>query len=435
MRHTGSKTTRWIAGILVMLGAGCTLINSFDDVRQPSDGTYGEGKAPPDGSVSLEGGPAPGGAIIVGGEVESDGDLLPYILTVLNPTDGTEIGKRESMVVSAIRYDGLRDLWFIFENATGGNFTSGAYDKCILHVRTLDLATGKWTELSKLDVPPPRSNDSIGVLRERLGYVAAVDPDGGTLNFVTLDTSDPAKVSVVNQLPLAQAPIGVTGTRSTTGVGGTANIVQLNTGNCDANFCSIEERPVLVPNSGSPILRDPIAMGFALRTAFTSYASFVGTNPRDIVLFPRTAADAAAPSQAMLFDPVTKGEDGLATNFFINDSVIRPAAVSECARVTFVVGANSDLNVHAIPIPGDGGGTPTKVSTGHSGQSVYFEPSTATVLAPFNQGGGFDFSAFRLKGTSDAPTLEKRDATDWRPPKDLRPVVLGIREPLPIVCK
>jgi hypothetical protein len=64
---------------------------------------------------------------------------------------------------------------------------------------------------------------------------------------------------------------------------------------------------------------------------------------------------------------------------------------------------------------------------------VYFEPCTKTVLAPFNQGAGFDYSAFKLGGTSAAPTLAKRD-TDWHPPTDVRPVLLGIRSPLPLQC-
>jgi hypothetical protein len=64
---------------------------------------------------------------------------------------------------------------------------------------------------------------------------------------------------------------------------------------------------------------------------------------------------------------------------------------------------------------------------------VYFEPSTKTVLAPFAQGAGFDYSAFKLEGTETAPALTKRTA-DWTPPSDLRPILLGIREPLPIVC-
>ena len=133
------------------------------------------------------------------------------------------------------------------------------------------------------------------------------------------------------------------------------------------------------------------------------------------------------------YDPVLHTEQQAPTDFVITDTGLKRAAVSNCANVAFVVGTNGDLRVHAVPIQANGGGTPSSASTGHSGQSVYFEPSTKTVLAPFAQGAGFDFSAFKLEGTSAAPLLTKRTA-DWNPPSDLRPILLGIREPEPIVC-
>src|SRR4029079_3130016 len=121
----------------------------------------------------------------------------------------------------------------------------------------------------------------------------------------------------------------------------------------------------------------------------------------DLLVVPRLASDAGTTAQ--LFAPVTHNAEGSPSSTFVNDTGIRRPAIAECQGVAFTVGTNSDLNLHAIPLTGDGTGTPTKVSTQHSGQAVYFEPFTQTVLATFNQGAGFDYGAFRLGGTSAAP--------------------------------
>ena len=64
--------------------------------------------------------------------------------------------------------------------------------------------------------------------------------------------------------------------------------------------------------------------------------------------------------------------------------------------------------------------------TTHSGQGVYFEPYTSTVLSPFTQGDGYVLDAFTLAGTADKPTLTQR-RRDGTPPADVRPEVLAIR--------
>ena len=93
--------------------------------------------------------------------------------------------------IAGVQYDGLRDLWYLFESKIA-DFVPGANDEVVLHVRQLDAKTGVWTELSKRTVPTLQSYDSIGVTRERLSYVAYKAPEAGAgLEYVTFNTSNP----------------------------------------------------------------------------------------------------------------------------------------------------------------------------------------------------------------------------------------------------
>lgn len=440
------RTITASAFVALLLAAGCSLVNSFDDVAPRSDGIYvaADGAvrdATTAGDVVTTDAPvdapdsaiASGGAIVVGGRVEDDAGAIKYVLAVLDPANGRELGTREDMIVAGVQYDGLRDLWYLFESK-GLDFVPGPNDEVVLHVRQLDPKTGVWTELSKRTVPTLQSFDSIGVVRERIAFAAYKGPEAGTaLEMVTLDTSNPASIADMNKLPIDITPIGVTSSRSSTGVGGYVNLVRINPTACVGTLCQLELLPLRIPNGGQPSYDSPAQLGATLRFNTPSYAS-MPTADEDLVIFPRASADASAPTVAQRYEPRTHSPEHDPTQFFVSDSALKRAAISNCANMAFMVATNADLKVHAVPLLDDGGGVPTSISTAHSGQAVYFEPTSKTVLAPFAQGSGYDFSAFRLEGTAAAPQLVKRVAPGWIPPADLRPVLLGIREPLPVVC-
>jgi hypothetical protein len=446
------RTRRYFRISLVVFlaaAAGCSLANSFEDVVPRSDGTYAqadatvlEASAQPDVVTTdspvtdaSDAGIASGGAIVVGGRVEDDAGNFKYVLAVLDPANGREIGTREDMVVAGVQYDGLRDLWYIFESKSN-DFVPGVNDQVVLHVRELNAKTGVWTPKSQKTVPVIQSFDSIGVTRERLTYVAYKSPEaGGGLEYVTLNTADPTNIVELNRLAVDVTPLGGIPSRSTTGPGGFVNYLRMNNCSVEAGTCEMELVPIRIPNSGSAVIDPIISAGFTGRFKQPSYAAIPPPTDLDLVITPRTGNDASAPATVKRYDPVLHNEQTTAspTEFVVTDTALKRAAVSSCANVAFVVGTNGDLRVHAVPILPNGGGTPTSASTGHSGQSVYFEPTTKTVLAPFAQGAGFDFSAFKLEGTASAPVLTKR-TTDFVPPSDLRPILLGIREPLPIQC-
>jgi hypothetical protein len=110
--------------------------------------------------------------------------------------------------------------------------------------------------------------------------------------------------------------------------------------------------------------------------------------------------------------------------------------------MAFIVGTNTDLSVHAVSIAGVGQATagvyPTlpsaSAATGHSGQGVYFEPYTNTVITPFSQGDNFALTAFTLEGTPTAPQLVQRQPPRWVPPPDLRPNFIATKSPYPVAC-
>jgi hypothetical protein len=429
---------------LASIATGCSLVNSYEDVAadrpiasDAGDASVDVGSSDvislrDDGVVetSVPEAGTPKGAIVIGGFVGGDAGLVP-VLTALAPENGAELPRaRETMNVAAVQYDGLRDLWYVFES--GG---SGAYpapnDPIFLHVRTLDTTTGEWKELQKLRIPTLVSFVTIAILRERIGYVAYRVNDAGIgYSFVTLDTSTPSVVAINDTQPIDAAPIGVIGTRSTVGLGGVVNLVRL--GPCpDAGGSCVELVHVIVPPGAPPtISTTPTSIGPVAGSP--AFGSFHSNGPNDVIMM-RSSFGPPGPAKGELYSPQLNTPIGVKASEVVSGPYLKPLAFSECLRTALLVETNQDLFVHAIPFGTEGVGS-AKVSTGHSGQGVYFEPFTSTVLTPFSQGPGFELTAFTLHGTATAPELTRRDSPAWVPPAELRPTIVATRQPLPIVC-
>ena len=162
-----------LAGVFAALGApACTLLNTFDSVKPLRDGgdqveggleasAMGDasdssvadaagdstlGDAGPDGAADA--GPPPDKGVIVVGGVANAGDGgvdagLVSVLTALAPEDGTELPHaRERLNVASVQYDGLRDLWYVFESGGAGFFPTPT-DPVFLHVRQLASRDGR----------------------------------------------------------------------------------------------------------------------------------------------------------------------------------------------------------------------------------------------------------------------------------------------------
>jgi hypothetical protein len=443
------------------LGAGCTILNSYGDVEPEkiegggndatmmidtgsndatADVTDGGSSMP---EAQVEAGPR--GVIVMGGTAVNDGGES-FVLTALDPSTGSELPHaREKMTVSAVEYDGIRDIWYIFESGGAGIYALPT-DSFYVHTRKIDRTTGAWTELGKASIPPALAFQTTAVLKERVSYVAygdgdAGDTDGGyppAYTLVTLNTSNPTKVSLESTYPLwSGAPSAVVGTwQDTSQLGGKATLGASVKGQTQLTpvDVSMSMPNALLPASGAVSVG--AIVGYGRRTQGTAMYVMVVSK-----------SFGAGPAAISLFDPVNADTLSMLGFFPFGDGNVKPPAFSDCAQTAFVVGTSGDLNVYAVSLAGiamasdivdAASGTPvltsTSAPTGHSGQGVYFEPYTNTVITPFSQGGNFALTAFTLGGTPTSPTLVQRQAPRWVPPADVRPNFIGTAIPFPAVC-
>ena len=452
---------------------GCSLINSFGDVVPGNGGDSGTPEssagdtAPPpqaetgtdsgtdtgtsggDSAVEASGNDAmvdgaggkdadaalpPEGVLVVAGNNSADGG---FVLTTINPTNGAELNPagRENMTVVAVHYDGLRDLWYLFEN-TGGSLFPTPSDIVNLHVRSLDTHTGKWTESKSIPVPAIVSTDTVAVLNDRLAYVAYSQPEGGPLGYeiVLVDTTSPNNPQVIGTTPLASYPGGVIATRNPSAAGGTINMLHVDMTQCQlendgsVNVCTLQMIHVNVPNQGAPVISPtPFNLAGVPTQGTEGFGSWVGGGPDDIVGFP---ALNGAQAYIQRFQPSSGNPvANSVVHFPIQSAFMKAIAVSECNQMAFVVGVPGDTSVYAVPFTPSG--TVASADLGHAAQGVRFEPYTGTVVAPFKANGSWALLAYSLGGTATAPTLTKRNAPGWNPPPDIEPNFVGVREPVP----
>jgi hypothetical protein len=415
----------------------CTLLNALDVVKPDIDASV---STTPDAALSDTSTPAvtetgapdvvvnagpPKGAIVVGGAVSGDGGALLPVLTALAPETGLELPQaREKMNVAGAKYDGLRDLWYIFESGGASAFPLPT-DPVFLHVRKLDTYTGAWENLQTLKIPPVVSFTHIGVLRERLVYLAyrvELNGDTGT-DLVTINTSTPSNVLVIDTKSLDKLPLGLIATRSQSSTPGSVNL--LKAVSCEGGGQCLETVHVTVSAEGATIGATTALGRFSGSPA---YGSFISSSV-DLIAWKTIGAEPFAKLKS--FNPLTLQEIGVGIEVGANEPFLKPLATAECLGQALITGTNTELTINSVPLTTTG--QSDRLSTGHSGQGVYFEPFTSTALAPFSQGDGFVLTAMKLTGTKDAPKLALRQA-DWSPPADLRPEIVAIRQPLPIVC-
>ncbi len=454
-----------IAISFVALGAGCSLINSFDDVRPtidggpapttPDAGSAGLPDALPDaatvdarvGSDAGDAGTAdapaeaealpPTGVIVLGASAESsDGgtasEKFHFVLTALDAKTGAELPKaRETLTVSAVRYDGARDLWYVFEGG-GEDFFPSPGDPFFLHVRKLDTHTGQWTELQKLAVPAAVAFTHLAVLANRVVYLAYAPADGSfSTQLVTLNTENPSAVSVIDTQPYTANVVGILGAASEGLTGGTLTLVGSAPGD-GGTFVSLTR--MRVPNNGPPQIdpNPPNPVDGTKVGGSAGYGSGTIAGGAANIIVTRAFGPPSVQAALTTYNP---GDGTPVTSFsfpFI-DGNPKPLAFSNCDQVAFVMGTNSDTKLYAVPLATQGVGTQSH-TTGHSGQGVYFEPYTKTVLAPFSQGEGYTLTAFSLARADGGIALTPRTAPEWVPPATIRPLIVATREPTDFKC-
>lgn len=448
-----SLRSRPLAVVTLAFAAGCSIVNSLDELKEPNDGKF-TGDTRPVATVSIDdagfgpppvadsGGDANNGQafspLVVGGEAPAgDGGALAPVLTVLDSNTGQERGQREKMWVAGIAYEARRDLWYIFEGAS--YFIPQASETVKIRIRKLDATSGAWTELGVFEGAPLAYYDAIAVTRERISYVAHPADGKTSARLITVNTSDVAHPILNAEVELGSAaiPKGLTGTPSKSGPGGNVNVMYVASGADCADGgaeCPARIARFLLPNGSTP-QRQPVdnLVGGMSSRAVPAYGSLgCAGGGDDVIVMPNVSNDG---TMVLGTYGATDSQDNGTQTFKMaaRASLLRRLGVDETRKMVFVVEANADTKLYAVPI---GGTALPAVNLGHSGQSVYYDPSSSTVFAPFNQGEGKTFSPYHV--SPDGKTLVERtgktadnQSGDWNPPDDLRPNVLGIHRLAP----
>jgi hypothetical protein len=447
--------TRWLVRLALLLAPaafaeGCSLINSYDDVKTGVDSGEGDGDqdsglaadtssadgdqtsdGEPDVRVNDAGSDAPVGVVVVAARGDKDGGGLQYVLAVLDPATGRELS-REPFSAIASYFDGQRDLWYVIEApgafvAPGGPFV-GPTDDVFLHVRQLDTHTGQWTELSKVKIPPPISGEQVAVLKERLAYVGF-----GASNMeqlIVLKTTSPtgisadasAEASTTTTLPFN--PIGLVGTRNPAngGAGGLVTLIQQHP--CDeAGVCSFTIQGASIVDAPTFRTSHPLSSSSS-PVATVGWGSYV-KGGSDVFV----TTDGGTGGQLERYAPLTNAKTADPTiGFNATSNRFRPLAVSDCFATAFVSELNAP-DLFAIPLTP--GGVIANLALGHAGSAVVYEPYTNTLFAPASGA----LTALAVTGTLAAPQLAER--TTFRPPLDIKPYQVATRQPLdplPFTC-
>jgi hypothetical protein len=453
----GMTFSRWrivpiSAGVMAVMGAAaCTIINSFGDVEpvtaEAGTGTDAGSESGPQEGGTFDSGFPDKGAIVLSGRILDDAGSLQGVLTAIDPETGKELpnARQTPLNVPMALYDGLRDLWLIMET-DGTSLFPVPTDHAVLHVRTLDPGNGTWTTLQSLQVPPPVFGLAT-VLKNRLVYVGYSDKVDASIALITIDTSDPTQPNIYGITALPEQPFGLIGTRSQTGNGGGINMLLaepcadaggaaddagdasggLAGGNCLGMQHVAEPTD---PDLPSLTFHNDLGPYFG-KVAFGSYL----TGGVDMILWSLPGGNSSSPGPAFIhsYSPQNGQQVGSPVPFTTGDGFFQPFAFAECQQQALLTSTNEDLAVYSIPLAAATNATAARAALGQSGQGVYFEPYTSTVLAPFTQGDGYVLTAFTLGGTTAQPKLTQR-ASNWTPPADVRAEVVAVRAPVPAQC-
>jgi hypothetical protein len=235
MAHARSSTSKHAARVGLSLaallvgagvgsGAGCSILNAFDDVKPYDAGAGGSSSSSTSstsasssssssstassstssGSSSSSSGAAEAGAPIgialIAGRVIVNGDTTATReFAVINAATGAQLTRYPLSVIAAT-HDPATDLWYLFEASALPPLPGEAVH---IHVGTIDPVVGTWSELSVdggvVGLPNIIDSIDVGVLTQRLVYTA-FDPsyDGGgipPIGLAVVATSDGGTLS------------------------------------------------------------------------------------------------------------------------------------------------------------------------------------------------------------------------------------------------
>ncbi len=471
-----SLSPLWIP--LLTLGAGCSLINSFDEVKPlaapvGSSGAAGAagaaaGSAGTGGSESGSGGggssagsagsgastagsggatagsggatagsggatagsggatAGAGGGPLTGAAVMSG--LVPgtpdqRILTVLDMSTGAET-TREQLVVSGIVHDPFSDTFFVFESSTEPDPAPG--DAVTLRARKLDMSTGKWLpDLGSVSVPANVRGSAVA-LHDRVAFLTYPGGAGTKRGVVIVDTKDPAAMKVLPDTGMtlgAAETTAVIASPDATSTGGILGLAGITACNVTMKSCEASIQPVSVTDSGVTFLARK-SIGTYEYTVGASMAFGAG-NDQFIAAFPPASP---AKGYVQRYTTTSLSKAGAPTPFDASGPALKALAYDACDDISFV----SELTDQAIfVVPTDPAKPPALQSLGKPGQRVAFDHATRTVIVPYSLASQHFIRAFKLDPTKPAKPLTERIA-DWKPPTDFEPDQTAVRNANPL---
>jgi hypothetical protein len=454
--------------------AACSVVNSFDDVKQQPDETAGSagssgssnkaGESPMGGGApggnggappAMQGGnagegvvePPMTGLVVLGGSSVAGGEVGEGVLAVLDPATGALLTSETiaGAAVVAMGYDGRTNLWYFF---TASSFPADPNSKADLQVRSYDDATNEWTVISKVTALPPPQPNGLIVMNDRLAYLS-YKVDGGIQNAVTLlNTSDPKKVTPVAYLEpdLPGLAAGIVGSRGAPGddsvLGGTVAVALAEgcTGTEAQRSCkSLSLLPIFVGDQVS----NGLAVDFGAFGGIPGFASARGQQRAFMALPPAVAGGNV---KVISFDPRTPSAD---------ESQLAPTAARWIGGVTYAecesVAVISTVDTGKL-LALTSAGLAANTDLGRSGQGVEYEPFTHRLVVPFNPDSGlFDAATSGAAGAGGAgsgpavdgvePTrnganisLTKLAEAAWSAPSDINVDVMATRFPTSFAC-
>jgi hypothetical protein len=429
----------------VVAAAGCTFVNSFGDVKQSPIGTDGgtdtfeeTGPLPETGNDGDTAAP-PQGLVVVGGVSNADGGTQ-QVLEVIDPATGNSLS-REFMTVSAIVYDGDRDWWYVWENTAAGHFQPVPGDAVKMHVRKWDTTTSppKWNNDKTYDVPAPIGQDTTVMTSEEPVYIAY--KAGSTVTsfsyvIALIDAHDITDVSLIGSgtVDFTGTPLAALGSRGIGATsGGNFNVYERTP--CDpapATTCDLSVDHWNVPGGfAAPVdvgLSTVVKTTPAVTVANAGYGTWI-SNKEDLVSLTLPADTDGSLYDIQSNSPSTPPPHANKFTFSGSNRQFKSIAVDECDSLAFVPELLSE-QIYFVPLPSSTVVTASPLSAGHPAQRSVWEPFTASLLAPFNQGGAFEITAFKIDiDGSHVPHANKRLA-DWAPPKDLGPQIVVTKIPV-----
>jgi hypothetical protein len=363
------------------------------------------------------------------------GDPSEQVLAILDE-DGTEVA-RETTSVAAIAHDGAadRDVWFVF--VAEEVFPLDKTRPADLEVRRYDPEGPGWVPVSQVTaLPPPRAGQVV-VLNGYLAYLSYRNSDQAE-TLTILDTRDLESIEQLDEADVPAVPaennqslVGLLGGRGSptdrNAEGGTLNVMIED---CSRSGCPLMVQPLFVGSSvtaGTPVTLEPYNGTPAFAAALTERRSFVAMNTLDddVRLFEFDPFDVSDISDS----PVAS-----------TTSTMNGLAILECEQA-LVLSEGDEARLRGVSLTGNVG---QGFDLMRPGQSLYFEPYTRRLLAPYNENidelmpepGSGSINAFTLTGNGvSAPTIEEVPADAWAPPEDLVPLTLAVRMPPTFACE